>query len=280
MLDILDDYLTSTATPEQHETVRDAISLFERVNDPDYENAYNQFLMLDGEADAGVTLESILDYTRKHCFDILALQGVTLDEDTYLSRLNLWLRAVLDLPDYEDMARIAEICSGDSCAEDLFSDLMALVTGLPADTLLIDIASIDAALLPRLVSQASQQHAYILTQEELVIKQARRTEYLAFLQFNKIQQLKLAHFLARGLDVGYPVMLYWNLLSKEFNQMEPLAIALEMVAAAYLSEDGHINPRQMIQSHLEHFLTDPEKITKVDIFASDLILKFTSHAKL
>jgi hypothetical protein len=277
MLDILDNYLNDVATPEQALSVRNACAIFEEVNDLEYEGKYEEYLMIDDNADAGATLEAILDYTRVRCIALLERFGVEASEECYLSHLVRYLRVLLLLPDNEAREEILRIAGQDGSNLDRFAELVEFQDGYSASLVLTEITVVDQNVIPNLLIEMSKTDTIIELDEgeSRRAKRARRDQYLSFVQFSKIRQLRLATLLHRGLDADYPLDVYLNMLQGEFDELDPQSIAAEMVACAFLSSDAHTNPLVVLRAKLDKYISDIDKVTKVDTEIRHYIQTFT-----
>ena len=280
MLDILDNYLNDVATPEQAISVRNACAIFEEVNDTDYETKYEEYLMIDDSADTGATLEAILDYTRTRCMSLLEAFGVEPSEECRLSQLTQYLSALLLLPDNEDKEAILRIAAQDGSDLDRFADLVEFQSGYSASLVLTEITAVDQNVIPNLVIAVGEHSELVEVDgpQSRTARLDRRDQYLLFVQFSKIRQLRLATLLHRGLDASYPVDVYLNMLKAEFDELDPQSIAAEMVACAYLSSDAHMNPLVSLRNRLDRYIADVDKVTKVDTEIRQYIQAFAGSA--
>jgi hypothetical protein len=280
MLDILDDYLNDVASPEQAINVRNACAIFEEVNDLEYENKYEEFLMLDDDADTGATLEAILDFTRVRCIQILEAFGVEPSEECHLSNLIKYLQALILLPDNEDKNAIVQIASQDGSDLDRFADLVEFQSGYSASLVLTEITAVDQNVIPNLVISLGghDQLVEVDAPQSRAARLDRRDQYLNFVQFSKIRQLRLATLLHRGLDASYPLDVYLNMLKVEFDELDAQSIAAEMVACAYLSSDAHANPLVALRGRLDRYISDIDKVTKVDTEIRQFVQAFAGSA--
>jgi hypothetical protein len=58
--------------------------------------------------------------------------------------------------------------------------------------------------------------------------------------------------------------------------MEAKYIANELVGMCMISSDASDNPRAAIAAHLEQYVSDMDKITKIDLAVGDLLLKLAA----
>jgi hypothetical protein len=280
MLDILDNYLNEVATAEQAINVRNACAIFEEVNDLEYETKYEEYLMIDDNATTGATLEAILDYTRTRSMSLLEAFGIEPSEDCYLSQLVHYLKVLLLLPDNEDREAIIRIAGQDGSDLDRFADLVEFQSGYSACLVLTEITAVDQNVIPNLMISVGEHSDLVVvdaTQSRLA-RLDRRDQYLSFVQFSKIRQLRLATLLHRGLDASYPLDVYLNMLKGEFDELDAQSIAAEMVACAYLSSDAHANPLAALRERLNRYIADIDKITKVDTEIRHFVQAFAGSA--
>jgi hypothetical protein len=281
MLDLLRDYLNDATTPEMTEAIRAACELFDQFGLDTYEQDYEGLLMLDGNADQNATFDSIYDMTKAVQHKLLEEHGVVISEDARISELNVFLRALRLLEgDYDAPEQIISTIGMEGVAEDIFVELVQLVIGRDSEAIAHLVTHVDQRLLQLIMQRAEANHAVVLSHDEQVLKQQRVILYNNFVQFAQLKNLKLAYLLTHGLDVGHPFNTYLNLIGQDFNEMEPQAIAHELICMAFVSADAWANPRIEIKKHLDSYLSDIDKITKVDLFVNDLLLKFNSYAKI
>jgi hypothetical protein len=276
MLDILDDYLSSVASPQQRSSIREAIALFDRFEIENYEDDYVSQLMVGDDADTGVTLDAIIQITRTNQFQIFQEHGLVIDENAAISLNNIFLKGLLLIPDYDDAAGLYDILKTDTDSLDIIAQVIGLVTGHTADELLPSIENADSRILQLMVEKLDKATMFDMV-EDPVLKQERIRRYNQFIHRSEIPHLKLAYLLERGMDVGHPFIVYLNLIGQDFDEMEVPAIANELVAMTIISSDGSDNPRAAIQEHIERFVSSMEKITKIDVAVGELLLKIAKH---
>lgn len=276
MLDILDDYLSGAASPELKESIRAAHELFDRYGLDTYEQGFEEFLMTDDAVDTGKTLTDIYDLTRSLQFKILEEHQLVIDEDAPPSVLNVFLDGIKRLENYDQPDTIYSILQQPKDAMELISECIGQVTGVDVDRLHKYVMNCGTALLQTILSKLDQIH-FDLSDEEIVSRKERVERYQRFIRIAEIKQLKVAYLLEHGMDVGHPVMVYLNVIGNDFEEMEATYIANELVAMCLISSDASDNPRSAITEHLEQFVSDMDKITKIDLKVGDILLKLASH---
>lgn len=276
MLDLLDDYLSDAASPELKESIRAAHELFDRYGLDTYEQGFEEFLMTDDAVDTGKTLKDIYDLTRSLQFKILEEHQLVIDEDAPPSVLNIFLDGIKRLENYDQPDVIYSILQQPKDAMELIAECIGQVTGMEVDRLHQYVMNCGPALLQTILSKLDQIH-FDLSDEEIVSRRERVERYQRFIRIAEIKQLKVAYLLEHGMDVGHPVMVYLNVIGNDFEEMEATYIANELVAMCLISSDASDNPRSAIAEHLEQFVSDMDKITKIDITVGDILLKLASH---
>jgi hypothetical protein len=276
MLDILDDYLGSTVTPELKEAIRHAHELFDKIGLDTYERDFEELLMTADEMDSHAAVDNVVQLTRAIQFKLLREHGVLINEDAVISRLNVYIDAILRIPDYDNPAAMFSILSLEHDPIEIAAEMFALVSGKTPEDLLPDMEAVDAQLFQLIVERIDTQEASD-TEEVHAFKQARIAAYKHYLETCQITRLKLAHLLEHGMAVGHPVLVYLNLIGRDFDEMEAEPVAIELVAMCLISSDANENPRDAISKYLEYFISDLDKITKVTLIVNNLLLKVSRH---
>jgi hypothetical protein len=278
MQDVLNDFLVANATPEMAEAIGRALELFERVELPeDYLHGFAELLMLDDEADEGGTLGAIERLTKRFQDSILQMHGVIVVEHASLDMRSSVIEGLLDLLDYENRDEILQICQNPGMPQELFADLMALVTTLQADELLVHLESVNAAVIDMVRTQcefldlpAAQVDANI---------EAVKPNLDAVREF--VTGLYLGEFfiivdkLKDGMLIGQPFAAYLELVGRSLEEMTVERAARELVAMALASIDGLANPQSIIRSQLENYVSDPDQITKIDMAVGDIMQRWS-----
>lgn len=276
MLDILDDYLSGATSPEVVESVRQAHMLFDAYGMDTYEQGFEEILMTADNLDSHAGVDLTVQLTRSLQYKVLREHGITLNPDLFISRLNLYLDAILRTQNFGNPAALFSVLSLEHDPVEIAAEMFALVMGLGPEELLPDIEQVDPALLTLIVTRLDEHHVAD-TPEVVAQKNGRIKAYNNFVQLLEIRQLKVAYLLENGIDVAHPVLVYLNLLGKDFDEMEPKAIAQELVAMCLISSDAHDNPREVINTKLEWFVSDLDKITAVSLIVNDILLKVAQH---
>lgn len=271
MLDVLRSYLSEAATPELKAALEQSQELFERIELPEFESGYEELLATDGEVEHGATLPAIVELTRELQQKILVDHGIRLTNEATVAVLNQVIEGVLDLPDYEDTDAMVQLCNMEVPAQEVFAELMALVTTLSTEEVLVYVDSVDQALI-----DAIRQHARTFSNE--VINAAAEgysvhVERLTqFCELIGTRDLSVLDGVKMGLRLGLPFVTYADMVGRELETMSVDKASYELVAMALASSDGTNNPKTVIKDNLEHYISSIDMITKIDVKVTDILL--------
>jgi hypothetical protein len=275
MLDILRDYVASTATPELYLALEQAHNSFERIGLNNYEKDFEEIVMTDrsDDVDTGDTLILIERFTRQCQEKILAEHGVQLREDSSIDLMRALIDGILTLQNYENPTDIQRVLESDGGAEEKFADLMSFVTEYTSYEVVTAVEIVDAALLAR-IGEQNPEVDEPQDQEALDARERHLRLLRALCSMLGTTQLVVAQFLRDGLDTGYPFEVYFNLAVPHFKGMDGKLIAQELLAMAVLSSDGVDNPVATIQPKLDDVSEDLTEVTRTNIALRDLIVNF------
>jgi hypothetical protein len=272
MLDILDGYLRENATPEMRIALVEAHDAFNRIELPNYEQEFEALLMMDGDADQGSTLASIVDLTRRFMTELLRMHEITLDPDTSLHMLTVFLNGILDIQNYDNYQTVIDTCSMDGNPQEKLAELLALVTKYTVEELLSCMEDVNFVLINRLKEMALQNDKPPLSVEEQGEINFYMDKLRRFHNYTMQAKLKILDLIKNGLPVGFPFLTYMGLIGREIEEMPVDLAAWELYAMALISNDGTNNPQGIIKEHLENYISDPNKLTKVDIKLREITL--------
>jgi hypothetical protein len=273
MLDILDTYLASNATPELAQTIKTALTVFDKIGVDSYEQKYEELLMLDDMVDQGATLSAIVDITKNMQREILSEHSVVLHDSVGIDVMSIFISGLMLIADYDDKEQLLKITKLEEPAEEVLAELLALVTEKSAEELLVEIESVSQFLINRVAELATASED-VPSEEEVLQKAVHVTAYKYFCNYIQTNPLLISQLLNNGIDVGFSFAVYAKLISADLESLTPKQIAYELIAAALLSIDGIDNVRSIITENLENLVHDIDKITQVNIAVSDTLLGF------
>lgn len=279
MLDILQTYLAGAASPEFLEMIREAHGVLDLFINDDYQGDFTQLLMLDSSVDQGETVQNIHDCTKNYQLQVLKQLGINADPETRVDHLTRLLRGIHDVEHNEDPAKVLERATLELHPAELLAEILAVCTATPPEEWLVDVHDVSQMTIQKIIENAAQMNAIKLGGTEPPLD--HRTPYiLAYKAFKETlltikgqPTLLLDKAFLEGMDVGYPFVLYLNLTGDEIGTLDAVPCAANLIAAALVSTDGHEKVREVIDAHLEHYVPDLDKLTKVTICVSDLLLR-------
>lgn len=130
--EILEVWLTQHTSPEVSRTVLDSINLLQE-NDPSgtYDNLIMNIYNLLDDNSSNDDLEVMMAWLVESYMDTLPQYGIILEENVPISSLrtlNGILRAILTIPDYEDVIRIYELFTLGNSNREIFSTVINTIS--------------------------------------------------------------------------------------------------------------------------------------------------------
>lgn len=277
MLNILHDYLIEATSPENVDAIENAHLAFDRIGLQDYTPGFEQLLMVNDDADEGDTLAGIIDLTRSLSDGIFQQHSITLSDESSLATRTEFINALVDLQQATDhIPDILKICAQQHDPEELFAELVALVGTHEAEHYLVDLAYVSPALISRIAEVATAQEFATVDEDDDAreYREVRIAKFNRFMHFILDPELAFAKLVHQGIDAAYPFALYANMIGREFEELDPVVAAQNLLGMAFYSDDGFQSPLATIKSNIEQLISDVDIVTKVDIALSDLLVRF------
>ncbi len=288
MLDILQSTLNATNSPEYVEMIREAHASLDLFINDDYQGDFVQLLMLDDSVDQGETSNNVYETTRNYQLQVLKQLGIEADPETRVENLTRLLTGIHDVERNDDPAKILERAALELHPPELLAEILACCTSTPPEEWLIDLHDVSQRTIVKIVELASQANAIRVGGIE--VEDVRAPYVKSFKDFKASLRFKdgkmagttpvvmfMDRYFNEGMDVGYPFVLYMNLAGEAFGALEDLECAANLIGAALVSSDGHENPRAVIEAHLENYIQDLDKITRVQIAVGDMLLRYQAY---
>lgn len=278
MLDILQTYLNDAASPEFTQMIREAHEALDLFGIQDYQDDFVQVLMIDDAVDEGETTQNIHNTTYNWQVAVLKMMGIIPADDARVDHLTRLLRSIHLLEEYNDPVKIMERTTLEMPPEELLAEILTAVSDVQPEEWLVDIAEVSQMTIQKIIELASRAVSLRLSDETLIdVRNKYITEYKKFqetIALNRIKtKLLMDGYFESGMDVGYPLVVYLNLPGQELATLDPIDCAANLVSMALISTDGHEKPRETIKAHLDHYISDLDAVTKVDIAVNDILLK-------
>lgn len=280
MLDILRDYLVEATSPENVDAIEKAHEAFDRIGLQDYNPGFEQLLMINDESDQGDTLGGIIDLTKSLANGILKQHSITVSDEATVSILTEFIDAIVELQQASDhIPEILKICAQQHDPEELFSELVALVGTHEAEHYLVDLVYVSDALITRIseLAQAQEFGTENEQDEERSFREERITRFNRFMHFLTDPELAISKIAHMGIDAGYPYVVYANMIGREFEELDAVTAAQNMLGMAFYSGDGYGNPQGVIKTEMDNLVSDVNKITQIDIAVSDHLVRFQAY---
>ncbi|WP_167306357.1 hypothetical protein [Caballeronia arationis] len=170
-------------------------------------------------------------------------------------------------------ALILQHCAMDLHPEELLAEVLSVTTSHTAEELLVDIHAVSQRTIQKIIEITSDRVELEEPEDHAAARQKYLDAYRRFKNHIGGLDLILDHYIASGIDFGYPFMIYANLVGRAFEGMPVQNIAANLVSMAIISTDGFESPRSVIKAHIEDFINDLDILTKADIAIGDLLLK-------
>lgn len=271
MLDVLEAYLKQNAMPELLVALREAHQAFERIDFPNYQEVFLDLIMVDDENDHGDTLLEIVKLTKTIQRQILREHDIVLRNEASIDMLTTFINGVLDLQDYEDKDAIWQTANLDGDPEEVFAELLTLVTPLTADDLLVEIETVSDMLVMRIKELAQSQPTAPSEETQAMLEQhiGALKKLCDFIGDHELDTVKM---LAQGTQVGYPFAVYLGTFGHDLETLSVEQATHELLAMAYISSDGVNNPQSVITEQLEQYISNIDMITKINVKVSEILL--------
>jgi hypothetical protein len=271
MQNMVIDYLKEASTPEYTFLTQEALELLERLEYPDYQDAYEQLISSEPDISVPDMVLKIDAVTKAYMNTILVNHDVQIDQDAALGILVKFVRGIVEIQEYDDFDMIKRVCESDDSAEEVFCELMSLVLIDTVEELLPYVTSVSDMLIRRLSELVKRQKPDVSIKDE-----SNRDQYIDSLRslfgFLGTKELKTVDLLISGFDVGFEMSVYTDVLGSSLDAMPVKQIASELMAMALISVDASKDPLQSIRALLHQLVPDGQKAMLVDVEVNRIIL--------
>lgn len=280
MLDILRVHLNDTETPEFGATIEESIKLFDDFGNNVYEQDITQILMTDDHTDseAGDTNAHLEKFCRNLLGQMLRDHSIYIDESASLIMHNTIARAVYDLQHYETADNILAILASDGSNLTMFADLCQLVCPESPDTILTVLEEVQDAFIERVREVFAEETPTMeFTEEQGDGVLEAVTRFKDFLNYLGDVNLVAADMVRSDTPIARPFSMYVEMVGRDFENMDPVIAAYNLIAFAYLSSDAYNNPKKAIIPVLEDVIASLNTITRITIALTDTLTRYEIH---
>lgn len=280
MLDVLQQHLAETATPEVLACVEQAHQLFERIGLENYEQSFEELLMIDGSELAGErdTVTAICALTCSYLRQILLEHAVVCADHASMQFLVDLVGGLLDLQDYSDTGTLQAVCQLEGLPVELFGELMSLVTPHTAHEVMVYTEEVDRGLITRVQELANRVLTVDEQQENNLRTERHRLKLLALEAALGTVKLDFTQAVRQGLLLGLPFATYLQQFGAKLQNYTGVQAGQELLAMALASRDGVDNPRGVIEDQIEHYVSSMDSTTQALVAVGDLLLKINQQS--
>lgn len=264
--------LLDTTAPYLKNTLIDALKTFDRIELPNYQDGYLDLLMLADTIELSELIDNIRLLTLNLQSDILKAHEVVLIEDVTIQIQTIFINAILDIQEYDDIPTLLKTASLDLNPNEVLAELVSLVSHKDASELLADIYIVSDAFI-----MSVKEFCNNTPDSDINIDNNDNQKYIdAFNKFTTIidvGNLEIVKLLNNAMDVGYDFNVYLTIIGRDLEDMSVITAAHELIGCALISADGNGNPIGIISKNIDNYISDMDKITKINIEITNIILK-------
>lgn len=278
MSDSLSSFLTGAATPELKISIERAMEMFVALQlDEDYLQHLNQILAAGDSQDD--VLAEVYNYIRNTQREAINAHAVFVTEEADIDFCNELIHGLLTLVQYEDSDAVLGFCNANEFGStESFANLMALVTTLSVDEVLLNILSVSDKLIGAVRTEREIGFLFhMLAQEGSSMQEAQPyvEKLLRFTAGLVDPKLRVVTLLKEGRSIGEPFANYADTFGRDIEALTVERAADELVACALVSCDGTNTPQETIRVHLEKYVADAGKASQIDMRVTQIMLRLT-----
>jgi L-cysteine desulfidase len=175
----------------------------------------------------------------------------------------MFINALSIVQMYDDKDALLRTIQIDESPEEVFAEIVALVTSKTADEILPYIHSVTHRVIGLIKDLIEAECGGDISDEVRAINKKHTDALKEFISLTNNPALTIVGLIHNGLTVGYPFLLYANTIGRKLEEMTPEYAAQELYAMALASQDGCDNPQAIIIDNLENFISGIEHTTKI-----------------
>jgi hypothetical protein len=270
------DYFVETYFIEfTKEDIKESFEILDLM-DVDYVDSFMSLLMTQGDLGTSELTDLFLKTLNGFLDSLLLSHGIVLTQESTINFKSIILKAIIDLPYYEDVEQIDGIVSSEEEPNYKLSELIDLVSHLAIMDIFIQIESVNPSLFVKLTETINSNDIKIdqneLDKQSIIINIISKLKKIKeFTQYSKAVGFTLVN---NNIVLGSSFDKYAAYADKQFEFLSLDDIAIEVFILLTMSEEGFNNPLLTFRKYSTNLFSDLDKVTKIDIKLNNLIMQF------
>lgn len=234
-------------------------------------DSYDELVALS-ENDLDMTFTDMVDAKNKLVLSsVCADFGIKLTHDITTREMFKIASGLLIIEHYDNKEVILDVCDGDYNTIEKIATILSYVTSELPEYFMLLIDEVNPSLIARI-----KEHNL---KEKDLVDHVNRDQYVANL--NKVcnilntKDLFIVTALIEGLNVGFEMKVYLDMIAGKINTVDFKRIAAELLCITVISSDTQETPLTTIRSILPIYIHDELKYTAIDKEYSRLLLEYT-----
>lgn len=271
MLDILNGYLVDAAPNELRIVISEACDAFDKLDLPNYEDGFTDILMANEDVDIADTVPNIVNYITSLQKQILKEHQVELVEDTSISTYTIFINGIFDISNFTDKQLLLKTASLELDTCEVFAEVLSLVTNKTTEELLFSIETVSPFCIGS-IKDLAEDIVEELPEVERVVRLKHITDFNTYCDYIKTRNLDIVKMIESGLDVGFPFIMYADIIGRDLESKSIERAAQELFGMAVISSDGCQNPAAIINENIDKYISNIDTVTRITMLVTDYVL--------
>jgi hypothetical protein len=278
MLEILEDYMRVSATPEANDDARKACDHLEDFGLPDWDIAVTDVLMTLDHSAIDEDMDQILGLLRQLLINIMANFRIQVSEDITLSQLNDLLDVIRQVEATEDTDTVLQLLGDAADPVEAFCNVVSFFRQDCADNYYPIIHGVQPETIEVIRQLMIKENTFRLPESTVDVDRDRQfiNRIKGFEAFCEKESLLVVNMIREGARLGQPFEHYFTALAGYINQQRHQDAALEFVAMALVSAEFE-QPRDIIMQWLNKQYADVTVITRIMMAVQTILMQWHSH---
>lgn len=270
MVNFTQEYLKAAATPEYLFLTTEIMSLLEEKGYDNFTDTYDEVININSGLGATAVVDLLHEKNVSTLRTVAAEHGIQFVDEVNLSDMLVCIRALFDIQSYDNPGDIINTLSSNMGPEETLSELFSFVSSKEPEFFLPLFDEVTDTLISKIKE--------LYTQSIPVIDHVNKDLYIDNL--NKVctllgtKDLHTLTILIEGLDVGFAMKVYLDMLGNKLATLEPKRIAQELLCITQISSDIKDNPLKSVRDILPIYIHDELKYGAIDVEFNRLLLEY------